>query len=687
MKQAKQEHVRNIGIIAHVDAGKTTVTERFLYYTGKTHRLGDVDEGNTTTDWMDQEQERGITITAAVADCPWSYKGIDYDIHLIDTPGHVDFTIEVERSLRVLDGAVVVMDAVEGVEPQTETVWRQADRYGVPRIVFMNKMDRMGADFQKAYGTIGSVLGARAIPIQLPWGSENEFVGCFDVIRECAIHWSGEELGAKFNEEPIPSSYQDEVRAAREALIEALSDHDDALAERFLAEEEISAEEIQQALRKQTIAGLIVPVLCGTALRNKGIQPLLNAVIDYLPSPLDIPPVEGIHPETGEKEQRISRVKEPTCALVFKVMMDEGRRLCYFRVYSGSVKVGDKIWNATRKEYDTVARLFVMLGGKKIRVDDIKAGFLGAARGLKSSATGDTLCDKEHPILLEKIGTQDPVIKIALETESNKDRDILLESLKKLSDEDPTFRYEEDRDTGQILIAGMGELHLDVLTTRLHREFKLEGLRVGSPQVVSRETVTKEVTAEEVFQREMEDIKLFAGVKLQISPMPRGEGNTYEDALPATPEIPMAWREAIREGVQDNFQSGGVLGGYPLVDIRVRLLAIQASDVPAQSTPSAWKAAVAQTMQKALHNAGSIMLEPLMMVEVTVQNDTTGEVIGNLNARHAAIQAIDPRGEKTLIRSVVPLQEMFGYSTHLRSMTQGRGTFTMKFHAFGNPQN
>ncbi len=683
MKQAKQEHVRNIGIIAHVDAGKTTTTERFLYYTGKTHRLGTVDEGNTTTDWMDQEQERGITITAAVADCPWRYDDTEYDIHLIDTPGHVDFTIEVERSLRVLDGAIVVLDAVEGVEPQTETVWRQAERYNVPRLVFINKMDRMGADFEAAVATVGKQLEARAVAIQIPWGCENEFVGCIDLIRQIGLYWTGEELGAKFEERPIPAQLQDAAVAGREALLGALSDNDDELAELYLMEAPISNEQIYAALRKQTIANLIKPVLCGSSLRNKGVQPLLDAVALYLPSPLDIPPVEGINPNTGETEQRISRVKEPTCAIVFKVMMDEGRRLTYFRVYSGAIKEGDNIWNATRGDVDRAARLYMMLGGKKIAVDAIKAGFIGAARGMRISMTGDTLCDKERPILLEQISSMEPVIKIALETESSKDRDQLVDSLKKLAEEDPTFRFEEDSGTGQMLIAGMGELHLDVLTTRLKREFKLEGLRVGHPQVVCRETVTREVIVAEIFQRVLDDMKLFAGVRLRIRPMPRGEGNQYVYGLPAEREISQTWKDALAEGVNYALEGGGP-SGYPLVDTQVTLLDITASENPAESTPSAWKAAIAQAMQEAMKLAAPMTLEPLMMVEIVIPNETTGDIIGDINAKRATIQAIDQRGDKSVIRARVALRDMFGYSTALRSMTQGRGIFTMQFDSFGN---
>ncbi|TNE48932.1 MAG: elongation factor G [Deltaproteobacteria bacterium] len=676
MASIKQEQIRNIGIIAHVDAGKTTTTERFLYYTGQTHKLGDVDEGNTVTDWMAQEQQRGITITAAVADCPWK----DYVIHLIDTPGHVDFTIEVERSLRVLDGAVVVLDAVEGVEAQTETVWRQADHYKVPRIVFINKMDRMGADFDRSLDTIVNQLEANPVPIQIPWGAEHEFHGSFDLIENKGLFWSGEELGAIYEEKEIPDEYADAVAAARENLLEALSDLDDDFAEKYLEGEDITPDEIRSTIRRLTIANKMIPVLCGTALRNKGIQPLLDTVGWCLPSPMDLPPVRGIHPDTGAEETRSSSNKEPLCLLVFKVMMDEGRRLTYFRVYSGELKVKDNVWNATRHQPDRVARLFVMHGGKKQRTDSIGAGFLGAARGLKDSMTGDTLCDKDHPILLEQMQAMEPVIVIALEPESSKDKDDLEGALKKLAEEDPTFRHREDEDTGQILISGMGELHLDVLCTRLKDEFKTN-IRVGQPQVVYREAITQSSSASMILDRELDDFHLYAGIELEVKPLDRDEGNRVRFALPAEPEQPSGRLAAIEESLNDTL-NGGSSSGYPLVDIEVTVTKLLTSP-EGQSNDAAWRAVSAQGLQKAIESAKPKQLEPLMLINVVSPNDYTGEIIGDLNSRQAEIRSIEPRGAKTEINAIVALKEMFGYSVHLRSMSQGRGIFSMQFHSFG----
>ncbi len=677
MSAINQKQIRNIGIIAHVDAGKTTTTERFLYYTGKTHKLGDVDEGNTVTDWMDQEQRRGITITAAVADCPWR----EYQIHLIDTPGHVDFTIEVERSLRVLDGAVVVLDAVEGVEAQTETVWRQADRYNVPRLVFINKMDRMGADFTRSLKTMKDQLETNPVPIHVPWGSEHEFAGCIDIIENKGMYWTGEELGAVFEERPIPADLQEQVDQAREFLLESLSDHDDEIAEKYLEGEDLTPKELHNAIRKLTIAGKIVPVLCGSSLRNKGIQPLLDAVCDYLPSPLDLPPIQGHHPETGELEERKSDSKEPLCMLVFKVMMDEGRRLTYFRVYSGSIKLKDTIWNATRQTPDRVARLFVMHGGKKQRTDEISAGFLGATRGLKNSVTGDTLCDKEHPILLEQLHTMEPVIVVAVEPESNKDRDDLDRALQKLSEEDPTFKAREDEDTGQILLSGMGELHLDVLCTRLKDEFKTN-IRVGQPQVMFRETVNQTSRSTFIFDRELEDFHLYAGLELSVSPREQDSGNKVEFDLPDDTEYPSNWLLEIKESIL-GVLSGGASAGYPVVDTEVTVHKLITSP-EIESTLAAWRAATAQAVLKAFEGAKPKLLEPLMEVSVVVPNDYTGEVIGDLNARQAEIRSIEPRTNKTEIIAIVALKQMFGYSVHIRSMSQGRGVFTMQFHAFGS---
>lgn len=677
-KAFKQEKLRNIGIIAHVDAGKTTVTERFLFYTGKTHKLGNVDDGNTVTDWMELEQEKGITITAAVADCPWG----DYDIHIIDTPGHVDFTIEVERSLRVLDGAVVILDAVEGVEPQTETVWRQADNYKVPRIAFANKMDRMGADFENTLDSIRKQLEGNPLPIQIPWGAEHDFVGVFDIIEEKGLYWNGEELGASFEEREIPDEYKDAVEAAREALLEGLSDFDDDIAMRYLEGEEIPADELREVIRRLTIENKIIPVLCGSALRNKGVQPLLDAVGLYLPSPLDLPPVQGINPKTEEEELRHSSKKDPMCALVFKIMLDsEKRRLAYFRVYSGTLRAKDPIFNATRDCDDKIARLFIMHGGKKQRVDEIPAGFLGAARGLKNCVTGDTICLKDSPILLERIRSMEPVMMLAVEPESSRDKDELEGALAKLADEDPTFNAREDKDTGQIILAGMGELHLEILAQRLQREFKVN-VRIGSPQVVYRETITKKAEATFVFERSMEELQMYAKLKVAVEPRERSEGIQVDIQIPEEKQelFSPAWEETIREALQETAE-GGVLSGYPLEDVRISVVDFEARE--GQSSAPAWKAAAAQALHEAIRNAGPAQLEPLMSVEVVSPDNYTGEIIGDLNSRRAEIQAIDHRGGKSVIKALAALREMFGYSKTLRSISQGRGIFTMQFETYG----
>lgn len=677
-KAFKQEKLRNIGIIAHVDAGKTTVTERFLFYTGKTHKLGNVDDGNTVTDWMELEQEKGITITAAVADCPWG----DYDIHIIDTPGHVDFTIEVERSLRVLDGAVVILDAVEGVEPQTETVWRQADNYKVPRIAFANKMDRMGADFENTLDSIRKQLEGNPLPIQIPWGAEHDFVGVFDIIEEKGLYWNGEELGASFEEREIPDEYRDAVEAAREALLEGLSDFDDDIAMRYLEGEEIPADELREVIRRLTIENKIIPVLCGSALRNKGVQPLLDAVGLYLPSPLDLPPVQGINPKTEEEELRHSSKKDPMCALVFKIMLDsEKRRLAYFRVYSGTLRAKDPIFNATRDCDDKIARLFIMHGGKKQRVDEIPAGFLGAARGLKNCVTGDTICLKDSPILLERIRSMEPVMMLAVEPESSRDKDELEGALAKLADEDPTFNAREDKDTGQIILAGMGELHLEILAQRLQREFKVN-VRIGSPQVVYRETITKKAEATFVFERSMEELQMYAKLKVAVEPRERSEGIQVDIQIPEEKQelFSPAWEETIREALQETAE-GGVLSGYPLEDVRISVVDFEARE--GQSSAPAWKAAAAQALHEAIRNAGPAQLEPLMSVEVVSPDNYTGEIIGDLNSRRAEIQAIDHRGGKSVIKALAALREMFGYSKTLRSISQGRGIFTMQFETYG----
>lgn len=676
-KTNKQEKVRNIGIIAHIDAGKTTLTERILYYTGKTHRIGEVHEGTTTTDYMDDERERGITITSAVVDCPWN----GYDIHLIDTPGHVDFTIEVERSLRVLDGVVVVLNAVDGVEPQTETVWRQAEKYRVPRMVFVNKMDRMGASFERSVQTTVDLLDANPLPLQMPWGVESDHIGVIDLIEMRGIHWSDEEEGAVFEIAEIPAELADEALEAREAMLESLSDVDDEIAEKYLEGEDITPDELRKAIRQQTLLGSIVPVFCGSALKNKGVQPLLDAVGDFLPSPADLKMVEGTHPETHEPLTRELNNKEPLSALVFKVMMDEGRRLAYFRVYSGTMKMKEPIFNPRAEKEDRAARLFMMHGGKKVRVDEIPAGFIGAARGLKLSVTGDTLCDPEHPILLEEIESMEPVIMIAVELESSKDRKDLDTALDKLADEDPTFRWREDEDTGQILLSGMGELHLDIIKSRLLKEFKLP-VRVGNPQVMYRETIRDTATEDYIFERELETMSMYARVKVVVEPLEEGSEEVIViDEIPEDSPIKSGDRAVMIEAVED-ICAGGASAGYPVIGVKARLLEV-GTHPEIESNQTAWRAAASQAVRIALQNANTALIEPLMRVEVVVPDEFTGEVLGDLQSRHTVIQSIDSRNQKSVIIVTAALKEMFGYATDLRSRTQGRGSFTMRFDRFG----
>jgi elongation factor G len=676
-KTNKQEKVRNIGIIAHIDAGKTTLTERILYYTGKTHRIGEVHEGTTTTDYMDDERERGITITSAVVDCPWN----GYDIHLIDTPGHVDFTIEVERSLRVLDGVVVVLNAVDGVEPQTETVWRQAEKYRVPRMVFVNKMDRMGASFERSVQTTVDLLDANPLPLQMPWGVESDHIGVIDLIEMRGIHWSDEEEGAVFEIAEIPAELADEALEAREAMLESLSDVDDEIAEKYLEGEDITPDDLRKAIRQQTLLGSIVPVFCGSALKNKGVQPLLDAVGDFLPSPADLKMVEGTHPETHEPLTRELNNKEPLSALVFKVMMDEGRRLAYFRVYSGTMKMKEPIFNPRAEKEDRAARLFMMHGGKKVRVDEIPAGFIGAARGLKLSVTGDTLCDPEHPILLEEIESMEPVIMIAVELESSKDRKDLDTALDKLADEDPTFRWREDEDTGQILLSGMGELHLDIIKSRLLKEFKLP-VRVGNPQVMYRETIRDTATEDYIFERELETMSMYARVKVVVEPLEEGSEEVIViDEIPEDSPIKSGDRAVMIEAVED-ICAGGASAGYPVIGVKARLLEV-GTHPEIESNQTAWRAAASQAVRIALQNANTALIEPLMRVEVVVPDEFTGEVLGDLQSRHTVIQSIDSRNQKSVIIVTAALKEMFGYATDLRSRTQGRGSFTMRFDRFG----
>jgi elongation factor G len=659
--------------MAHIDAGKTTVTERVLFYAKKIHRIGEVDDGTATMDWMQQEQERGITITSAVTTVEW--KGST--IHIIDTPGHVDFTIEVERSLRVLDGTIAIFSAVEGVEPQSETVWHQADKYRVPKMAFVNKMDRIGSDF---FGTVRMMverLGANPLIIQIPIGAEDRFVGVIDLIRSKGIVWDESSLGTEFKEVSIPKELEEEASLHRSKLIESIAELDDHLTEKYLNAEEISESEIKAALRRATTSMKAVPVLCGAALRNQGIQPLLDAIVDYLPSPVDIPPVEGTNPATGEREIRMAKDEESFTALSFKVMMDEGRKLVYIRIYSGVLKVGKEVYNSRLKKGEKISRIFQMHAHQRTRVEEAKAGEIVAVMGLKETTTGDTLCDRSRPILLEPIDFYKPVMSIAVEPRTSRDQEKLTESLTKLSEEDPTFIVKLDEDTGQTILSGMGELHLDVLVNRLLTEYQLE-VNVGRPQVVYRETIEKEVESSAKFLKEMDEIKHFAEVFLRISPNRRGMGIEFhsevmEAALPAEGVL------SVEEGIRESSMAGVILG-YPMTDLRVVLLKANIdSDHPSML---GLKVASSNALREGCRKAQPVLMEPMMEVNIIVPEEFMGEVVGDLKARKSSVEAITPKGRVTVIEAISPLTRMFGYSTDLRSLTQGRGTFSMQFSRY-----
>lgn len=673
VKMARQfalEKIRNIGIIAHIDAGKTTTTERILFYTGRTHRLGSVDEGTATTDWMPQERERGITITAAAITAYWR----DHQINIIDTPGHIDFTAEVQRSLRVLDGGVVVFDAVAGVEPQSETVWRQADRYRVPRVCFVNKMDRTGADFNRTVAMIRDRLGATPVPIQLPIGVEGSFRGAVDLLTMQAVTYT-DELGAHRQYEPIPDDLVEAAQAAREAMIEHIVETDDVLLHKYLEGEAISADELRAALRRATITGRITPVLCGSALRNKGVQPLLDAIVDYLPSPVDIPPILGMNLRTGKEETRPADENAPLAALVFKIVSDPYvGRLAYFRVYSGRIEAGQNVMNATKGKRERIGRVLRMHADRREEINEVYAGDIAATLGLKDSFTGDTLADPDHPIVLESITFPEPVISVAIEPKTAADQDKLADALRRLAEEDPTFRVRVDENTGQTLISGMGELHLEVLVDRMMREFRVAA-NVGRPRVAYRETITRKVRQQGRFVRQTGGHGQYGDVTLEIEPLSPGEGFVFEDRTVGG-VIPKEFIPAVERGVREAMESG-VLAGYPLVDIGVAV--VDGSYHEVDSSEMAFKVAASMALREGALRAGPVLLEPIMKVEVVVPEEFLGDVLGNLNARRAEIQNVEPRGNAQAIRAIVPLAEMFGYATDLRSMTQGRGTFTMEF--------
>jgi elongation factor G len=668
------QKIRNIGIVAHIDAGKTTLTERILYYAGRIHRMGEVHDGQAVMDWMPEEQEKGITITSAVTLLEW--RGLE--IHLIDTPGHVDFTIEVERSLRVLDGAVFIFSAVEGVEPQSETIWHQADRYRIPRLAFINKMDRIGSDFYGAVEMMKKKLGANPVCCQIPLGVEEGHQGVIDLIRMCGVVWEQEELGATYRDVQIPGQFEEEAKKNRDAMLEKIAECDDTLMEKYVQEEEIEEDELRRVIRKATLDLRITPVFCGAAYRNRGVQPLLDGVVDYLPSPLDIPPVTGFHPTEETPIEREASLKEPLTALVFKIAMEEGRKLSYLRIYSGSMKPEKPVYNASLGEKERVARLFQMHANQRRRIQQANAGDIVAATGLKNVRTGDTLCDEKHPIVLEPMQFQEPVIVIAIEPKSLQDQEKLFASLEKLAAEDPTFRFRFDEESGQTLISGMGELHLNVLVQRLTREFFVKA-NVGRPQVVYRETVTQAVEERGEFSREINGKQQAGDVLLEIAPKARGSGidvvyDLSEDAL-----LPPECAEAIEEAFRESCVSGS-LGGYPVVDVQGRILSAEYRE--GVSTPLGFRIATATTFQRAYEQGNPILLEPIMSVDIVVPEEYASGVIGDVQARRGKILEILPKRQITEIRASIPLSEMFGYSTDLRSASKGRGTFTMQFERF-----
>lgn len=671
-RQHPLERYRNIGIIAHIDAGKTTTTERILFYTGKTHRIGSVDDGTTVTDWMEQERERGITIVSAAVSAEWK----NYQINIIDTPGHIDFTAEVQRSLRVLDGGVVIFDAVQGVEPQSETVWRQADRYNVPRICFVNKMDRVGASYERTIEMVRHRLGANPIAVQLPIGNEADFIGAVDLIAEKAVIWE-DDLGKEPREIDIPLDLQTQVTEMRDRMIEQIAETDDALTLKYLEGQPISVEELKTALRSAVINSQATPVFCGSSLRNKGVQPLLDAVIDYLPSPVDVPPVLGIDPRTNETIERAPEDDAPLSALVFKIVTDPYvGRLAYFRVYSGKITQGSMVYNSAKDQRERIGRLLRMYADRREDINEVLAGDIGAVLGLKGSFTGDTLCDSTQQIILENISFPEPVISVAIEPKTTADQDKMGEALRKLSEEDPTFRVRADQETGQTVISGMGELHLEVLVDRMLREFRVQA-RVGRPQVSYRESITRPVEkAEFRYVKQTGGHGQYGHVVLELEPGEPGSGILFENAIVGG-VIPKEYINGVEKGVREAAESG-VIAGYPVTDVRIRLYDGSYHEV--DSSEMAFKMAGSMAFKEGVQKAAPVLQEPVMKVEVLVPEEFLGEILGQINARRGEILGIEARlGNTQAARAMVPLAELFGYTTDLRSATQGRGMFTMEF--------
>ncbi|MCH9014347.1 MAG: elongation factor G [Gemmatimonadetes bacterium] len=676
-RETPLEKIRNIGIMAHIDAGKTTTTERILYYTGRTYKIGEVHDGTATMDWMEQEQERGITITAAATYCEWKRFDDMYQINIIDTPGHIDFTVEVERSLRVLDGAVTLLDAVSGVEPQTETVWRQADRYEVPRIVFVNKMDRVGADFDRCVAMVKDRLGAAAYPVQLPLGSGELFTGLIDLVRRVEVVYDEASLGAEWVEGPIPEVFRETVETLRHELVEAAVEHDEDLLHKYLEGEELTEDEVRRAIREATITRQIVPVFCGSAFKNKGVQRLLDGVVDYLPSPVEVRPVTGHAPHHDETlvERRASD-EESFSALAFKIATDPYvGKLTFFRVYSGVLEAGSHVYNSSRDRTERIGRLLQMHANKREEIKEVRAGDIAAAIGLKSTRTGDTLCDEDNPVILEAMRFPAPVISVAIEPKTKADQDKLGTALVKLAEEDPTFQVRTDHETGQTIISGMGELHIEVLVDRMKREFKVDA-NIGRPQVAYRETILKRVeTVEGKFVRQSGGRGQYGHVVLNVEPGETGQGFSFEDKIVGG-AVPREYIGAVENGVREALDNG-VLAGYPMVDVKVELVDGSYHDV--DSSEMAFKIAGSMGLKDAVKRARPVLLEPIMDVEVVTPSDYMGDVIGDLSGRRGKVGGMIPRGEAQVIGASVPLSEMFGYSTSLRSSTQGRAAYSMQF--------
>ncbi|MGI6348575.1 MAG: elongation factor G [Eubacteriaceae bacterium] len=672
------EKTRNIGIMAHIDAGKTTTTERMLFYSGKIHRIGETHEGAAQMDWMVQEQERGITITSAATTCYW----LDHRVNIIDTPGHVDFTVEVERSLRVLDGAVAVFCAKGGVEPQSETVWRQADKYHVPRLAYINKMDILGADFYNVLSMMETRLGVVAMPIQLPYGAEETFKGIVDLV-EMNIKMYYDDDGKNITVEEIPTDIREKAEEYRNKLIETLADFDDDIMEKYLEGEEISKEQLKKAIRKVTISNAIIPVLCGTSYKNKGVQLVLDAVVDYLPSPLEVPPIEGTNPKTGEVEVRTADDKGPFSALAFKIMTDPFvGKLAFIRVYSGTINSGSYLYNSTKEKKERLGRILQMHANHREEIEKLYTGDIAAAVGLKETATGDTLCSESNPIVLESMVFPEPVISIAIEPKTKAGQDKMSTSLAKISEEDPTFRAYTDKETGQTIIQGMGELHLDIIVDRLLREFKVEA-NVGKPQVAYKETITKQATVDMKYARQSGGRGQYGHVVIDVEPLEPGKGYEFVNAITGG-VVPKEYIQPVNDGVKSALDSG-VLAGYPVLDVKVTLKDGSYHEV--DSSEMAFKLAGAMAMKEALHKAASVLLEPIFKIEITVPEEYLGDVMGDISSRRGKMEGMEMRGNTQIVKAFVPLSEMFGYTTVLRSKTQGRGTSVMQFSHYEKMQS